>query len=1762
MQFLLAFLLFAVSAAAAPGRSFEENRGQVNARVAYFVSTPSTSVLFTAEGVEFLARDAEGRIERLPLRFPGARRLSWQPVNSPVETIYYPPSRASAPARRYARLTAREIYPGIALDFYFQNDQLEYDFTVQPGADPTQIRLAFPEGAAVRLMSTGAFASSVARRAWHQLPPHVYQVGLTAGSAVSGRDSIAATWRALGGGVYGFQSSAYDRSRPLVIDPVVEFLLFLGEGGEEITATGNGYVAGNFAAPLLDGSAGNRPNRDVFVRTIPSSSLPAANLYYWREKTFVFGGSGDDTLAGVTVLFDQNAISIYFGGTTSSTDFDFYNKYAGGGSDAFIASYRLVQNAPSGLQNPVFNGRYFGGSGSDRAQSVSWQNTVAYVAGVTDSADLPLASPFQASPGGGVDAFVAILLLQPQDALVYASYFGGTGDDQALKANVLNDTFYVVGETRSPSIPSLPGTLAGGSDAFVLALGPFATAYPYAAVGSDTLRRALRWGGAGEDRFTAVWPTATVLSVAGESNSPDFPTRNAAQGTLAGGVDAVLVQLALPSAEVIFSTYFGGTGDETVAALEANRFGELLLAGSTTSMDLPVREAVQATNGGGRDAFYAYLNADGTPVSISYYGGAGEDAARAIYLASGGPFAIAGTSSSPDLPAPRDGSVNKGAAVPSTAVSSFLTQVSLPLLYPPDNVWVARGLRSQFVVSSSQALSGRVLTATVEDPSVAVFRVGSAALSTVTVDGNFAFTMEAVAESGQTFVTFSAPGFPARRIPLAVGRAALTLPSVPAFLPLATPQRTFSPTIAIVDPATDTLVYPNLSASFLAFLPRPIDVRWRVSDPTVLQLTPPTNAISSFGAGLTPVGAGMATVEIQSALAFWPAGGLPVTVSPLSLIGPAKPIPASPYANTVVPFSSPTASPYPFNLQNVVRVTSSDPARLLVSVSGNDFGASAASYRGFSEYGINVSLRALDSAGTVSVRLTSPAIAEDAVAVVQLQPLVLVATASGSGFASGAAISAPPNTRANLNFNWRFAGADGDTVSVLPTANLKLDITSSNPAVAVPSAAVWSPGSPLPFVNILAPGTAQIRLTSSSPHLQVDSTISITATGTAPSPFSVTPRTIGNQLVAAFQVRPAFGYSSTTPVEIVSEDPNLVALSLSPTGTPGGSLSVSASGTLSFYATGLSDSGVTRIRIRIPNYQDTVIPIRLGPSVFAFTESRRVADFTQPPTPVSVRAYVLDPVTYAPLEAQSLRPGATAELSVVSSSPSLTLDAATCAISLTAECKFTYAVAGPGDSTLTLNPPAASPLPPASAPPSSAPGNPMLNTGQQLAIRSLKSNLSLSLASAVAGALTVASTSRVTTQVDAIPFQVTITSLEPEKLLLSVSPTTAGQPSITLRVGTAYYIHGLAAPAAGEALFARVRYESPAIDSFEIDVPCYDWSLALVRSANYVGPADTILVGSKIPYTVNLVSSAGLSTLGPRPGAEPIPLTLSTAGEGKLSVAFNNPAVTAFTPGTAAISITISGETVGPATILPTGGTRAGLPSNLTVRLPRLLLRPQVIGVNGRVRTQVQLEAGAPVPTTPSTLRIRSLDPSRLRLQFADATAPGVASIELPWSSNLSATDFLIDSYEQMGEAGLEFSLPGYEPYTGTIVVASLALQMSSSVVNLGNTYPNGPTYFVDVSAAPALPAALAGDPAVRVPSVHTFRPGYDPARIPFVVEADDPSVIEVLTGTGTFPSAAANARVSVRAAGPGISFLRFQPSPNYVQAARGANLYLTVPSK
>ena len=538
----------------------------------------------------------------------------------------------------YECVATRGLYDGIDLQISAQGGNLKSEFQLAAGADPRQIRLRYEPAAAIAVEPDGSLRVETAAGDWREDAPLLYQQIAGQTVRVEGRFSV------LPDGSVGFEVGDYDATQRLVIDPVLTFSTPLGGTGIS-TATGVAvgsdgtiYVAGYSDAadlPVQSPVLSRASSVEIYVAHIQPST---GRLLY----ASYIGGSGDDRAFGIAV---DSTGAVYLTGWTTSTNFPTASPYqasSGGGKDAFLLKLGV------GGSSLIYS-TYYGGTSSDAGNAIALSGSSVWIAGDTSSTSLPGVNGWKTTKGALQDGFVA--RFTSAGLLAVSSYVGGSGTDtiRALAVDSAGNV-YVGGGTDSNNLTLPMGALMpsqnGGQDGFIIKLD---------ASGTQELAGTYLGGLQGSASYPEKVMALAVDSLqnvyaAGLTPSYDFPTATAWQSALSGMQDGFAVKLNSAMSNMMWGSYIGGSGDDTINAALLDSTGGLVLAGTTTSSDLVVQSGVQAQNYGAADGLLARVAAGGTGLTmLSYLGGSAADGLNALALTASGSLVVGGQSGSADL---------------------------------------------------------------------------------------------------------------------------------------------------------------------------------------------------------------------------------------------------------------------------------------------------------------------------------------------------------------------------------------------------------------------------------------------------------------------------------------------------------------------------------------------------------------------------------------------------------------------------------------------------------------------------------------------------------------------------------------------------------------------------------------------------------------------------------------------------------------------------------------------------------------------------------------------------------------------------------------------------------------------------------------------------------------------------------------------------------------------------------------------------------
>jgi hypothetical protein len=724
---------------------FEMNQGQVDKTVKYIARGQGYTLTLSSQKAVLKLVDAHKKGAAIRMTFPGSN------VNSLIEgqqladtKINYfignDKSKWLKDVATFRETLQRDVWPGIDLVWHGRRQQLEYDFIVKPGVNPSQIQLAF-DGATAKIDGEGnLILQTGAGNVTHQAPV-IYQ------DAVSGRKVIPGKY-VLSNNIVRFEVGNYDRTQPLVIDPVLVYSSYLGGNSFDLGAAvaiddlGQAVVVGSTRSsedtfPLVNAFQDFNITETAFITKLNSSGTDVLFSTFLGDASgfcspgdSICGAQAHDVALGtdgkiyLTGVVDNRVNESSFPITANAYQGNGVGCVGGCGArpqrefDAFVSVFNPNANVLVYSTFLAGNTTFVTG-GVDIGESIAVDNlNRVYVTGSTSSRDFPTKNAFQSSRNDSftsTEAFLAIFnpsATNGNDTLVYSSFLGGEGDDVGLGIAVDQDrNAYIVGKTssmdlpvRSPSsLPPLRGSFQGGTtDGFV-------AKFDGESVNNSSLTYLTYFGGNGNDRVQSVAVDAAqrvYITGATISSPASFPLLNAFDATQVNG-EAFVAKLNADGTSLFYSSFLGGSNGaassdaEEGLGITIDPAGNAYVVGRTTSgstfplgtQSVPFDASKQGT------AFIAKIEANITGNTIpkllqsTTFGGIGTKA-TSVAIDSRRDVFITGTTigNLPVTPNAFQGTFNGG------STDSFVARIKFNL---PDTIGVFRPSISQFQLRNS-----------------------------------------------------------------------------------------------------------------------------------------------------------------------------------------------------------------------------------------------------------------------------------------------------------------------------------------------------------------------------------------------------------------------------------------------------------------------------------------------------------------------------------------------------------------------------------------------------------------------------------------------------------------------------------------------------------------------------------------------------------------------------------------------------------------------------------------------------------------------------------------------------------------------------------------------------------------------------------------------------------------------------------------------------------------------------------------------------
>ncbi|WP_129020053.1 DUF7948 domain-containing protein [Edaphocola flava] len=538
----------------------------------------------------------------------------------------------------YEGVTQHDIYNGVDLKVYSENNNVKYDFVVKQGANPQQIHLSF-DGVSPKIQADGSLliATSVNKVIEHA--PYTYQV-------IDGQKvTVPSRYKYEKGALTFDFPKGYNKNYDLVIDPALVFATYSGGvGTTPYYAHSTTYdKAGNTYTASLAYGIGWPTTTGAYQTTFPGGTGCAGiNKYTSNGSTLVystyFGGTANNVQPNTLRVNDSN--QLVMAGNVSTTTMPVttgaYQSTLNGASDIYVvkftadgsgilASTYLGGTGMEALQNgSTFAYTGLGGSNGNPADVAFDASGNIWVVSNTASTDFPTtATAYQSANGGSHDAVIA-KLNGNLSSLMYATYMGGNAWDGAIgiEYNKNTDEMVVAGYAGSANFPTTSGayhtTSGGGIDGFAV---KFRNNNPM--VQASTLL-----GTSGTDiAYRVAFDCGNNIFIAGRTDGAYPVTNTTAQGLVSNGY--VFIDKLNPSlSSTIASTRTGASNSSiTPTAMMVDICGNIMISTVTSSSNqtgMPLTP--DAFDASPKPSYFAAFKANFTELIFgSFFGSASGD---------------------------------------------------------------------------------------------------------------------------------------------------------------------------------------------------------------------------------------------------------------------------------------------------------------------------------------------------------------------------------------------------------------------------------------------------------------------------------------------------------------------------------------------------------------------------------------------------------------------------------------------------------------------------------------------------------------------------------------------------------------------------------------------------------------------------------------------------------------------------------------------------------------------------------------------------------------------------------------------------------------------------------------------------------------------------------------------------------------------------------------------------------------------------------
>jgi hypothetical protein len=589
MKYLYLLCALTIAISAQGKEAYIENKGQIidqnrapNPSVLYLYNGNGLNVQLRKTGFSYDVwksnADSTTTYNRIDIDFvntSAAMRTTASGQSNDYLNYYteYTGTNGVTHVHNYSEVVYLNVWNGIDLQFVLNGDKPKYNFIIHAGAKLSDIKLDIKGANKIAAVNNSLLLETNLSVVEESVPNSYYSIN-------EQKSTVHAGFVKNNDGTYGLKVvENIPVNAELVIDPFPQIqwgTFYGGSGGDKALGSaadkfGNVYIGG------ITQSGGTMASSGAYQQNIASMEdgfIAKFNASGARLWSTYYGGTARDEVDDIAM--DTSGKNIYICGQTISA--------------SVFATAGAAQASPGGSYDAILAmfdsagvrqwGTYLGGSAVEAAYFVAVDSiNNLYVGGYTYSTDFPTSgNAHQSASGGLIDCYVA--KYSPSGTKIFATFYGGNSDDYIGRILVRGNALYVAGKTYSTNNMTTTGAYKSSVTA---------SAYSEAFLTKFDLAGNRQWGtffgGSMDDGINALAADASGIYFGGNTYSNSGITTPGAYQTAFGGgnSDAYLAKLDNTGTNLLWATYYGGTGDESMYDIAKDKTGNLVTMGATTS---------------------------------------------------------------------------------------------------------------------------------------------------------------------------------------------------------------------------------------------------------------------------------------------------------------------------------------------------------------------------------------------------------------------------------------------------------------------------------------------------------------------------------------------------------------------------------------------------------------------------------------------------------------------------------------------------------------------------------------------------------------------------------------------------------------------------------------------------------------------------------------------------------------------------------------------------------------------------------------------------------------------------------------------------------------------------------------------------------------------------------------------------------------------------------------------------------------------------